>query len=212
MSSRQSAELDHAFERNGWVAGDIKWLSSGDNLEKVLKVRRGISRIVKTEISSLFLPITVAVSATTVPFVARKYFVVNTAENAPVKISYLSEDFIKWFLEKKETPFEGSTLRYVDLSHNSLDSLIIRELGGERKAEITLTEIFALIQAQSNMKEGPLFTGFHSNNFYVKDVDDVLRRIYLLQGKDGWRVFAEGTSSLPGEVGVGDRIFSRDFH
>ncbi len=45
MSSRQSAELDHAFERNGWSSEDVKWLSSGSILADILKIRRGYSEI-----------------------------------------------------------------------------------------------------------------------------------------------------------------------
>src|SRR5579872_4136144 len=35
MSSRQAAELDYAFERNGWDASEVKSLSSGKNLALV---------------------------------------------------------------------------------------------------------------------------------------------------------------------------------
>jgi hypothetical protein len=42
MSARQSAELDHAFERNGWTSEDVKWLSTGKNLQDILKIRHGL--------------------------------------------------------------------------------------------------------------------------------------------------------------------------
>lgn len=45
MTSRQAAELDHAFERNGWSAGDVKRLSEGDTLAWVLGVLRGTHEI-----------------------------------------------------------------------------------------------------------------------------------------------------------------------
>lgn len=41
MSSRQAAELDHAFERNGWSPQDVKKLSSGDLLASVRQVVLG---------------------------------------------------------------------------------------------------------------------------------------------------------------------------
>lgn len=53
---------------------------------------------------------TVDVAATAVPFVARDRFVKNTAKNTPVKISYIWDNFIEWFLDKVEQPFGGSTL------------------------------------------------------------------------------------------------------
>jgi len=45
MSVRQSAELDHAFERNGWTPGDVKRLSIGAMLADVLQVVRGNAEI-----------------------------------------------------------------------------------------------------------------------------------------------------------------------
>ncbi len=41
MTSRQAAELDHAFERNGWTSGDVKKISQGDMLTRLLPLIRG---------------------------------------------------------------------------------------------------------------------------------------------------------------------------
>ena len=46
MFARQAAELDHAFERNGWTPNDVKWLSTGDNLAQILYVRQGVAEII----------------------------------------------------------------------------------------------------------------------------------------------------------------------
>ena len=54
ISSRQSAELDHAFERNGWDASDVKWLSQGDNLAAILDVRHGCAKIVPVASENYF--------------------------------------------------------------------------------------------------------------------------------------------------------------
>ena len=45
MSSRQAAELDHAFERNGWCPEDVKWLSAGTVLTDIRSVRLGVAEI-----------------------------------------------------------------------------------------------------------------------------------------------------------------------
>ena len=45
MSVRQAAELDHAFERNGWTPSHIKALSSGDMLARILPVVLGHAEI-----------------------------------------------------------------------------------------------------------------------------------------------------------------------
>ena len=41
MSARQAAELDHAFERNGWTPTDVKTLSKGGTLAEFRKVLLG---------------------------------------------------------------------------------------------------------------------------------------------------------------------------
>ena len=41
MSARQAAELDHAFERNGWTSAEVKKLSSGRILEDFREVILG---------------------------------------------------------------------------------------------------------------------------------------------------------------------------
>lgn len=46
MSSRLAAELDHAFERNGWSAAEVKLLSQGDKLSRMRDVLRGAVKIV----------------------------------------------------------------------------------------------------------------------------------------------------------------------
>lgn len=46
MTSRQAAELDHALERNGWTAEDVKKLSEGERLRLVLDYLHGRARIV----------------------------------------------------------------------------------------------------------------------------------------------------------------------
>ena len=45
MSIRQAAELDHALARNGYTPADIKNLSSGDTLGKILALLRGKAEV-----------------------------------------------------------------------------------------------------------------------------------------------------------------------
>ncbi|TSC91624.1 MAG: Uncharacterized protein CEN90_422 [Parcubacteria group bacterium Licking1014_17] len=46
MTSRQAAELDHAFERGGWTPEDVKKLSGGNIASQHLKALRGEAEIV----------------------------------------------------------------------------------------------------------------------------------------------------------------------
>ena len=103
----------------------------------------------KTKPSILALVSTVVVSATTSKFVAKTAFVANTKRNAKVLISAVWHDFTSWFLSgdgKTEDPESEQTLRYHKLQKSSVDSPIIIELGGEAKAETTLTEMFSLME------------------------------------------------------------------
>mgnify|MGYP001577279713 CR=1 FL=1 len=45
MTSRQAAELDFAFERNGYTADDVKKLSSGNLLARLLPVVKGNAEV-----------------------------------------------------------------------------------------------------------------------------------------------------------------------
>ncbi len=133
---------------------------------------------------------TVTVAATTTLFIAKDHFVVNTKKNAPVKISYLGDNFKAQFLGKEEQPFAGSTLNYGKLSRSSVDGPIIAALGGEEKAETTLTELFSLMEAQKNGEDGLLLTNGYANIFYIKDVTGVLCAVSAGWGGDGWSVSA----------------------
>lgn len=185
------------------------WRNNGQNLAKVLREAL-LPPEKSTTQPQLLIPVgTAIVAATTTPFVARDRFVVNTSDNAPLKISYLGGSFNEWFLGKVEQPFWGSTLKYGKLSRRSVDGPIIEELGGEDKAETTLTELFSLMQAQKNDKSGPLLTNGYADIFYVKDAHGLLRTIYADWGVDGWGVAAYSVTN-PNTWRGGDQVFSRN--
>jgi hypothetical protein len=160
--------------------------------------------------TGLLIPVgTTIVAATTTLFVARDRFVVNTKKNAFVKISYLGDNFKSWFLRKEEQPFAGSTLKYGKLSRYSVDGPILAELGGETEAETTLTELFALMEAQKNGESGPLLTNGYANIFYIKDTAGALRAVHAYWHGGGWHVGAVAVT-YPYEWRGGRRVFSRD--
>ncbi len=198
------------------LAGDLG--SNGDAVSLILKTaftRANLDKALvelgkKSEPQLLLIPIgTATVAATTAPFVARDRFVVNTGKKAPVKISYLGDNFKDWFLRKEEQPFTGSTLKYGKLSRYSVDGPIIKELGGEEHAETTLTELFALMEAQKNGENGPLLTNGYANIFYIKDAAGVLRAVYAGWSDDGWSVGA-GDVPSPSVWHAGCQVFSRN--
>lgn len=148
------------------------------------------------------------VPPTTEKFVAKDKFKVDTSRGAKVKISYLNDLFAEWFLNKIEDPFAGSTISGRELNENSVDSFILQELGGNEKAEITLTELFAAMEAQPNDKSGNLLNNGWANIFYIKDVNDTLRVVSVGWGDDGWRVSADSVEN-PRRWYADYRAFSR---
>lgn len=152
---------------------------------------------------------TATVAATTTLFVVRDHFIQNTKKNAPVKISFVSDYFKECFYGKTEELFGGSTLNYGKLSRSSVDGPIIAELGGEDKAETTLTEAYALMEAQKNGENGPLLTNGWANIFYIKDAKAVLRVVYVFWNVDGWYVDADDVT-FPGSWYDDYQVFSRN--
>lgn len=159
-------------------------------------------------------------------FDKHKFFQVNTEKNALVRISYIWENFKKWFLPPsvseaavsgggpyREPGVPGSAtevaLRYQTLNKRSVDGPIINQLGGEEKAETTLAEIAALMALQPSSDPGVLFTNGYANIFYVRDVSGVLRAVRVDGDVDGWSVHAHSVED-PGEWDAGRQVFSRD--
>jgi len=149
---------------------------------------------------------TINITATTVRFVVRDKF--KLKKNSGI-CSYLGDNFTNWFLGKIEEPIGKQTLRYAKLRKSSPDSPIISELGGEEKAETTLTEVFSLMDKQFSGEEGALLTNGWANIFYVKDHSGVLRAVGVDWYDDGWDV---GASSLgrPYRWRQGSRFVSRN--
>lgn len=152
---------------------------------------------------------TVAIPATAEKFVAREKFVVNTNHKAPVKISFIGSNFSEWFLGKTEEPIGKITLRYHKLRRYSVDGPIIAKLGGEAKAETTLTEMFSLTECQKNGEDGVLLNNGYANIFYIRDINVCLRAVGVSWDGGGWDVGA-GSVGYPFGWDDGGRVLSRN--
>ena len=107
MSSRQAAELDHAFERNGWTPADVKKLSSGDVLKKVRQVVLGAASIQVTKH---------LIDLTADPFIPEGWAVEEHQKPAGKKNSFFAWDAsrVKFHLDpgqKDGKTINGNTLR-----------------------------------------------------------------------------------------------------
>ena len=194
-----------------WFEAIVNKLGGEESAERFLRDELAVCERPKNNII-LELVSTVVVTATTGKFIAKDKFVVNTKRNAPVKISYLDDNFTLWFLNgdgKTEDPESEQTLRYHKLRQSSVDGPIIAELGGAEKSETTLSEMFSLMEKQKNGEDGCLLNNGHSNIFYIKDGTGMLRAVGVVWHDDGWYVGAGGVAS-PYGWDVGRRVFSRN--
>src|SRR3989344_934305 len=145
-------------------------------------------------------------------FVAKDKFVINTKRNASVKISSLGDNFTGWFLSgdsKIEDPISAQTFCCHKLRKSSANGPIIKELGGEAKAEAILSEMFSLLEKQGHREEGILLTNGWANIFYIRDLAGVLRVVFVRWCDGDWFVSAYAVES-PRVWGGGGRVFSRN--
>jgi len=142
-----------------------------------------------------------------VAFPGAKKFVASDKFTEPK--FWLSEAFKTWMLPKVEKGVKPSTLAYGKIIQALIDEAIIRALGGIKKAEISLAEIFYLMSFQPNGDEGVLLTNGRANIFYVKDVKGILRIVGVGWRHGQWNLYTNQTSIQHG-WGVEGRAFSRN--
>ncbi len=168
-----------------------------------------VEAVAKITKSVLVFIATTTVSIPVGRFVARDHFKVDTSKRAKAKVSWLSDNFQNWFLDKSEEQAGGdSTLRSHKLIAASIDAPIIAELGGEAMAETSLVEMFAMMAKQGQGENGSLLTSGYWNIFYIRDTAGVLRAVGVDWFGDGWRVRAFSVADSF-ECFAGSRVVSR---
>lgn len=207
MSSNHSIgsmnQLADALDNAGFTSEDVTKLKQFGNLKAIKDLFYGRADIVMTKILELLG--TVIIPATTEKFVVRDYI----SKLRKKRKVYTGSNFENWFFNKTVEPISKSELRYHKLRKNSVDDLIIAELGSEAKAETTLAEMFALMQMQPNGESGILLTNGYANIFYVRDINSVLRVVYCYWCDVVWIVSAYPVG-YPGAWFDGRQVFSRN--
>jgi hypothetical protein len=214
MSSRNefsvgcAAKLVGAIADQGGTPEEANTLAENPMMvREILAVIRGLGKVVVVNILQLIKQ-RVKIPALIGTFPVEKYFVCDVSEKAIVKISYLGDNFKKWFLCQTVSVREAVCLDVWKLTKNSLDNLILTELG-LGKGETTLDIVFVMMKNQPKGEEGILLTNGRANIFYIKDVSDVLRAVSVVWLCNGWYVCATPVES-PYESHKDGLVFSRN--
>ncbi len=139
------------------------------------------------------------------PFKANDTFF---SKSSGVKIVSHGSNFTAWFTGKVEEDVPEGILVPFTLTKSAYDNEIITDLGGEEKAETTLTEIWRLMERQVNGGEGVLLTNGYANVFYVRDREGVLRAVNVSWLDVGWGADAYALGAF--RWGGGYQVFSRN--
>ncbi|MBI2482106.1 MAG: hypothetical protein HYV76_00870 [Candidatus Vogelbacteria bacterium] len=172
-----------------------------------------VAQVTQPKLTSSILKLvsTIVVNATTGKFVAKDKFKLKKDGGI---CSYLGGNFRAWFLNgdgktKTEDPITKQTLRCHQLRQSSVNCPIITELGGEAKAETTLSELSSLMEKQKYGESGPLLVNGYTNIFYVRDQNGMLRTVDVDWYDLGWCVGASSVGGPDGWFG-GCQVFSRN--
>ena len=193
-----------------WFDAVINKMGGEEGANAFLRGEFILTPVAKAVASAILIMVgTITISATNENFVAEDKFVKNINDSSKVKIYDVSSNFEGWFIKKVEVPFVGGELKYQKLSKGMKDLDIVTEIGGEQKAETSLTEVYSLMEKQPNGESGALLTDGYANIFYCREVKGVLCTVDVYWCGDGWVVYSDSVGR-PSEWPGGNQVFSRN--
>jgi hypothetical protein len=193
MTVRQAAELDHALDRNGWTAEDVKNVSGGDILASLLLVVRGLANVVRKSILTFLYKVKIGAQPTLTT--SEQWF-----QEAGVALELMGQDFRAQFLGLEVPAVGDAELVVRKLEQDSLDVHIMAELGD--KAEISVSQFRAFLAAHRESPEWFLF--------YLKGKDGKFWAVSARWSFDysGWHVEARSVQRSYGWA-AGGRVPSQ---
>jgi hypothetical protein len=204
----------HAAIKSGLSPEELQNICErGDDLQRLMQpIFKRLSYDLSLVDSDLLEPIDIVSVTGTEAFGTREKFQIGTPEG--VKIYYLGDNFKKHFLNangtgKNELDVPDQNLRVHRLRKNSVDSPILKELGGEEVVETNLAIMFELMKKQGQGQAGVLLVDGKANIFYIRDDAGTVWAVSCRwRAGGGWRV---GASAISGPLGwyAGLRVFSR---
>lgn len=181
-----------AWMTKDWTSGQLNALVKKIGGEKVA---RGILddivqfQIVEQKKEKQLLELVKTIKVPAVKrFVASEKFVVNKNID-DVPIAWLGENFRKHFLNKKEENVSEAELKAQKLLEDSVDSPILKKLGGKKKVKIFLANFWeALKQKTENQETGWVF------GYILADENDLDTLWAVIASRSsvglGWNVYA----------------------
>lgn len=108
-----------------------------------------------------------------------------------LEIARWSDEFRLWFGDKVEKPAAKSKVKIQRLRRHASDAEIVKELGGKRKAEMTLSEVRVLLMKKRKSRGKWVFLrSMHANIAYVRDINNILRSVDFYWTSSGWALAA----------------------
>jgi len=129
------------------------------------------------------IPLLLSSITLTIPGFMRKIAVSDIVESMKKRgwrVS-MSENFSGLFLDAEINPSKEVKIRCHKIE-SSYDFQIISETGGEEKVKASLTDIFALIDAEINEQRLLIMQTLSGNIFYVRNNGGLLYRIWVNMG------------------------------
>ncbi len=125
-----------------------------------------------------------------------------------IKITTKSVHFLTNFNAKEERCFRGSSLWVRDVIQEAPDNHILKLLGGQMEAEITLFELHYLLSLQPKGEEGELQINGSGNYCFVRDKLGTLGTVVVSWEKEGWNIRSFFASDNA-KISRGSRVICR---
>lgn len=194
----------------GQIEAGINKIGGEDAFMRLLA---GELNIVPAEPKKLLEFVTTTSVAAVESFKASDNFKVDTKKTA-VRIAWIGDNFKEYFLDKIEGASEAADIKVHKLLRTARDLPkndepgIIPELADQH--EITLGQLFSLLQKQGKGETGSLLVNEYANIAYIRDINGILWAVSARWNSRsvGWLVEADSVEYPDGWRG-GRQVFSR---
>lgn len=139
-------------------------------------------------------------------FVAKKELGYAKVFGLKLNISRGFEDMFLNCPGKIENASNGSSLYYLRVQETTTTRDVLTDLGGWIDAEVSLAEIYALLQKQPNGELGMLHPD--GNTFFVSDQKNQPAVVSIFWSDNAWTLYAHEAPGFSG-VSEGSRVFCR---